>query len=183
MRVAVACKRCGQWLYAEEETRSLLAAPCPVCGGQLALKGQVRLDGTAFHAEERMACNDVCQGAKGIKCNCKCEGKNHGNYFTVTVVVEDGAVRLDLADAARLAKIKAKNLPLIEQAEALVTELVEVLETRHAQALVAYRAGEWLPAAKYEEIRAWGDGRGAIRKAMACKMPATRVKKLEALKG
>lgn len=179
-RLAVSCDRCGQWFYTD--TPLAITAPCPVCDGPLASRGRVRADLTAHHDEERMACNDICQGAKGVSCNCQCGGKNHGHYFTVTVTVEDGKVSMSLDDPTRLEAVRDKNLPLIERSEVLRDEVVALLEVKYADVLVEYRKGGWMPEWIYGPVREWREYRKAVAVAMKYKQPSARVRKLEAMK-
>lgn len=180
-RRAVSCKRCGTWLY-HSTTADTSRSACPICDGPLEYRGEVRPDNTVTRTVEDMACNDQCQGAKGVVCNCHCGGTNHGCWFTVTVTLVESKVSLALEDTSKVDKLRARNLPLIEQAEHLAGELVDMLEHRYARVIADRRAGRWLDAGDYAAVCAWSDYRKAIRKAQTFKQPAARVKKLEQLR-
>ena len=152
-KTAVSCQRCGERFFTVQAIPTGVA--CPICAGKIITRGTVRGDGFAEHHEQRMACNAICQGAKGQHCDCACLGANHGAYRTVTVTVVDGKVSLSLDHPERLGNLAAR---------------------RHV--LSAYRRGEWLPAGSFGRVRIWQEWRTEVRRVMKLRTPSGRLRGL-----
>lgn len=72
-----------------------------ICGGPIHYMGKVHE--TFYHREgEKAPCDKRCTNASGPQCNCRCNCKNHGTGKLVTVVVEEGKVRVTTFDDASI---------------------------------------------------------------------------------
>jgi hypothetical protein len=176
LRNALSCDRCGEWFFTDSITRGDIV--CPICAGKVTRRGFVKPDRHAYHDEQRSVCDARCTDANGVKCDCSCQGRNHGSRRVVTVEVRDGIVTLGL-DSDRTAALAAKRLPEIERSEQLRDACVARLEVVFAADLAKSREGGWMPHDQYLRIEQWRQFRAAIRHAMALKVPRNRVKALE----
>lgn len=174
-RHGYSCGRCGEWFFTADR---LPATDCPICEGRLACRGVVKPDRRVTFDVELSACDDRCTGAKGVKCDCQCGGRNHGSHRTVTVTVTAGIARVDLDHPGRLEVLRSKRLPLIAEAETLAAGIVARLEVDYRDVLADYRAGRWLPSGDFQRVRRWQDYRAGIRHANALKTPEGRLKAL-----
>jgi len=172
-RFAYSCPRCAAWFYATEDQRGI---PCPVCDKTLDRRGVVRASGFAGTVEQ-LACSGVCQSAVGTTCDCRCRGENHGRTHWVTITVDAGRPRINLADDT-LAALRDARLPLILQAEDQARALVAALEVAYADVLPAYRDAAWLSRPDFERVQEWGAKRTAIRHALTLKTPQGRLRAL-----
>lgn len=86
------------------------------CGGSLEYLGEAGPNGVEKERVE-CACDDRCTFAKGPRCNCVCEGENHGAGMAAMIVVAvatgmKGVVRP--CDDRRLAKLAAWQAEIAE---------------------------------------------------------------------
>jgi len=113
-RHGFSCSRCSEWFFSTDRDPHRL--PCPICGASLVWRGMVHPDSRVIREGQAPACDAQCTSARGVNCECKCLGVNHGTGRTVTVRAVEGTARVDLDDSLVLERLRAKNLPLVEQA-------------------------------------------------------------------
>ena len=189
-RQGYSCQRCAEWFYCADTLPvvhvdylgAVADAPCPICGGQLLHRGRVHRDNRVLRDYEDTPCNDQCTSARGVVCDCRCHGTNHGSSRTVTRTVVEGSARLDLADVDRLARMAAKRLPEIEAAEALQAVVIAEIDELFAHAIAARRTGAWLPRTVWQQSETVYALHAQIRRASNLKTPRGRIRALEAVR-
>ena len=189
-RAGLSCQRCGEWFFVLAEdgavTYAVHAGACPICAGKLAYRGNVQQDGTVTQTGQWSACDDQCTSARGVVCDCKCGGRNHGTGRMVTVTWVEGRATLDL-NGALAASLAAKRLPEIEECERLAAELVGRLEEVYSDVLADSRNGVWMSRDRWERAEEWRHLRGEVNRATShrspksLKTPAGRLKVLRAV--
>jgi len=178
-RHGFSCSRCSEWFFSTNRDPHRL--PCPICGGSLVWRGMVHPDSRVIRDGQAPACDERCTSARGVSCECKCLGVNHGTGRTVTVRAVEGTARVDLDDSLVLERLRAKILPLVEQAAEIDAALVAAITERYGAVWEAYLAGGWLAPAAFAQYRARCDVLSARRKAQSYKLPSRRLAALQAL--
>lgn len=182
-RDGFSCTRCGEWFFADAADKvgqQVREMGCPVCSGTLEWRGTVGPDGTVTYTATGAPCDDQCTSARGVACECRCGGRNHGTRRLVTVTWVEGRATLSLSDS-RLTALSARRLPEIEAAEQLAAELVERLEQAYADVLADRRNGVWMERSRWERAEEWGRLRREVNRVMRLKTPAGRIKGLRAV--
>ena len=101
--------RCDDCLSAMTVKDSDLPGTARACEGFCVCTGPVhyigRVHETHYQREgEKAPCDKRCTNASGPDCNCRCSCKNHGTGKLVTVVVEEGKIRVTSFDQASIDK-------------------------------------------------------------------------------
>jgi DNA-directed RNA polymerase subunit RPC12/RpoP len=180
-RYGYSCGRCGEWFFADFiKNARLVELACPVCDGKLFWRG--RVVGTSVLGDAvAPVCNDQCVSAKGVNCDCKCLGMNHGSVRWVTVTYEAGQATLDVADVELMARLRASRLPKLAEAEALEAQLDEVLRAHFADTIAKRRAGGWMAGPDFARLLSYQNHQAAMRHARSLKTPEGRLRALKRL--
>ena len=167
-RWIVRCQTCLAVSAIEEP--ATFEAKCGICDGPIESMGRVEAD-RLVSIEHRSPCDDRCTFARGNKCDCKCLGKHHGSKLVVRVVRDLGPVPIITPPRGReQARINAEEYTR-HRAEALA--LLDRLSARR-------RAGEYLPRADFDRLRAV---QAALRKGCEARDHKTRMRALRAVIG
>ena len=176
-RYGYSCARCAEWFFADSRARDLA---CPICDGTLTWRGRVK--GTAVIGDGvAPACNDQCVSAKGVNCDCKCLGMNHGSGRWVTITYVAGKATLDVADLELMARLRERRLPKLAEAEALEAMLDEQLRVRYADVIAKRKTGGWLEGHDFAMLLSYQNYQATMRHARALKTPEGRLRALKRL--
>lgn len=170
------CNRCAEWFYSAETFRS---ATCPICEGKLVFRGTVRQDRSVVFDAEIPACDGQCTSARGIKCVCKCGGRNHGSGRTITVTVVAGKAQVALDDPELAQRLRESRRPQIEAAEAYEEHVRARIQEVYGTVFQWYRDGVWMNQADFRKFLEGSDLRREVAASRKLKTPAGRMKRLQ----
>lgn len=160
------CERCLS-IGAVDERPPLSGWHCGLCGGDIEVMGQVRLDGKRLEKEQQVsACDARCTHAKGPLCVCKCACVNHGTGRVVTVLRDAGKVPIVLLEK------EGENVEKAQRMEQDVVLLRVALEKGRA-----HRSGDWRVRSMVWKLQE------AIRDIQKARTWKSREKKMEEAKG
>lgn len=138
------CRGCLEIAAIEIERAFPVDLRCGICGSRVEDMGRVEVD-RLLQDHERSVCDARCTSARGPKCVCSCQGKNHGGGMAA-IVRDAGAVpTLAPRSEARIPVARAA----FEEFTALKAQLLAVIQPlRDRQA-----ADGWLPRPEWERLQ------------------------------
>ncbi len=178
MRHGYSCPTCNEWFYTADKVGDRL--PCPICDGTLRYRGRVERDRRVTFDAEMPACDGQCTSARGVSCECRCGGKNHGSGRVIVVTVTEGVATVNLDRPELLERLRASRAPQLAEAAAIDEQVSAAIEARYGDVRRA-RSERWLSPAEFAEYLRYWDAARAQRKANAYKVPSRRVAALRAL--
>lgn len=145
--------RCDDCLSAMTVKESDLPGNPHTCNGSCVCTGPIRHIGrvheTYYEREGQKApCDKRCTNATGPDCSCKCNCKNHGTGRLVTVVVEQGKIRVTSFDQESIDKgnawrtLREEFLTQVRRVWGEVQESVKTYSCSYQQRYDYYRISE-----------------------------------------
>ena len=144
-RRAYRCGVCHSWAFADGVKDGEL--PCPYCEAPRGLRLVGKIEGPRIQSSsDQSPCDYACTEARGNKCQCACLGFNHGKGSLITVVRDEGTVKVALVNAEKAArsadKIRVEVAEYGAAREALIAEIKRIFPEWEARAAGAY-VGSW----------------------------------------
>lgn len=158
--------RCVDCLAVGAADEYVRDASCIGCGGRIESMGRVGKSGRLVTESIECPCDARCTNAKGPKCDCKCNGANHGSGMLVVVVRDAGPLPVLLMPISLASRKRAT-----EWREALTAARAEVDRLKAGEAA---RGGSW---------RRYYAARSAIHKARGRRSHVTRMADLSEFAG
>lgn len=165
--------RCADCLsvLALEDVSTTARFTCGACGGSLECMGRVERD-RLVRDEHRCPCDHRCTAARGPRCDCKCNGRNHGSGLVVKVTIDAGGV----PTATPYSTVRAQRVAT-EYREAVNAARARI-DARYGAVLLAKREGRYLSPAEYGLLLAGRQEWSRLRQACAGRTHAGRLRAL-----
>ena len=160
------CPDCLTVVAVEYEGKHARPFECGVCSYQMVEHMGMVHDNRLVQMQHRSACDHKCTGARGPKCDCLCNGHNHGTGAVVSYFEDRGPIPvlgvLDESKAQQALENRAEYVQLRD-------------EVRAAAKAVRDAHPGWMPEAAYRTHLA---GTRALSDARTAKTHAGRMRQL-----